>query len=218
VSSPLRVVREPDVSVDPAALAAMGPEDFGALIIASLGKETAPEIWDVLTDPAVLPRTRKTLGSLHASVLTQLAAANDVLDEIRAEGMQIGEEGKLRYFAAKNEQAEWRRRAAHWRRMVESRMALVKSRTPRGPRQQPQPYGPGGTKNARKHTRAALETLARAIAEHERAVTSGEGDESDDEKLWDCLESVTAITGDGEELPLTEWLEYLDELREDEDS
>jgi hypothetical protein len=196
----------------------MSPEDFAALIEASLGKDTPPEVWDALTDPAVIPRTRKTLGSLHASVLTQLASRNDQLDEIRAEGFQLGEEGRQRYFAAQDEQAEWRRRAAHWRRLVETRIALVKSRTPRGPRQQPAPYGPGSTQAARKHNRAALEQLGRAITEHKRIVTSGDGDESDDDTLWECLETVTVIAATGDEVPLGEWLEHLDDLREDDPS
>jgi hypothetical protein len=93
-------------------------------------------------------------------------------------------------------------------------MAFAKARIPHDP-QPASPFGAGFSKNARKHNRASLEKLAAAVAEHRRKVTGGDGDEGDDDALWAHLESVTAITRTGEELPLAEWLEYLDDARED---
>jgi hypothetical protein len=199
---------QPRRQADPAALVAMSADDFRELVEDSVGPHADPALWDTLTDPAVISRTRRCLGGIHQDLQAQLALRNTELEEIRVR------EGPRRFFALKAEEAEWRGRLVGYRRMVERRIAFVNSRIERKPQV---PFGPGGTKNARKHNRAALETLTRAVLEHKRAVTSGDGDESDDEKLWACLARVTAIAADGEELPLAEWLEYLDDLRENDD-
>lgn len=202
--------------ISPAALKAMGPEEFAALVSDSISPDTDPNVWDALTGPLVIGRTRKCLGSLKADVQAQLSFHNAELERLRGGGCGIGDqEGEQRYRAAKSERADWRRRAVGFRLLVDKRIALVKSRMAAGPAQPPSPYGPGFTKAARAHNRAALEKLALAVAEHQRQVTSGDSDGSADEGLWQHLIDVTAITGDGEELPLGEWLEYLANLRED---
>lgn len=198
------------------ALDQLSQEDFENLVSTSLGREVDPEVWDALTEPLVIHRTKNYLTGLRADVQNQVAAANAQLEEIRAECMSRGGEGRREFSEAKAAQADWRQRTAHFRRLVERRVAFVKARlaaqNPKGPAS-----APGTGKVARKHNRAALETLARAVLAHRDRVLSGEGDEGDDEALWALLTSVTAITGSGEELPLTRWLRYLDDLREDED-
>ena len=152
----------------------------------------------------MIARTRQCLGSLHADVQNQIAIANTELDEAA---------DRDEYRRLKAGQADWRRRTIGFRRMIEKRIGLVRSRIPAPAPQSP--FGAGFTKTARKHNRAALEHLARAVAEHRRRVLSGDGSEDDDETLWQCLTTVTAISRDGEALPLAEWLQYLDELQED---
>jgi hypothetical protein len=200
-------------NVPAAALKALDPEDFSSLVLASLGPETDPAVWDALTDPLVITRTKQCLGSIHADLQTQLARANTELDEIRADCLGRGDTGKQEYFDARAAQSDWRHRTAGFRRLVERRMAFVKSRAASMIVVQPK-NPPGYSQRARKHTRASLELLARAIAEHQRRVTSGDGDEDDDETLWRTLTEVTAIVASGQEMPLTEWLEYLDDTRE----
>lgn len=198
------------------ALKALDQEDFEALILASMGRDAGgPAVWDALTDPLVIHRTKNFLIALRADVQNQLAAANSEIDEIRADCMERGEDGKQEFFRAKAQQAEWRQRTAGFKRLVERRVALVKSRL--AAQNPPQPRSaPGAGKPARKHNRAALEAVARAILEHRLRVISGEGGEDDDETLWAHLTSVTAINGLGDELPLTDWLEYLEDQREDD--
>lgn len=211
-------MRGPGVpSVPAAALDAMSQEDFEALVSTSLGRDAAPGVWDALTAPLVIHRTKNYLTGLRADVQNQVAAANAQLEEIRADCMKRGGEGKQEFFGARSAQADWRHRTAHFRRLVERRVAFVKAQlaaqNPKGPAS-----APGTGKVARKHNRAALETLARAVLAHRSRVESGDGDEGDDETLWAHLTSVTAITGSGEELPLNRWLGYLDDLREDDDA
>ena len=80
------------------------------------------------------------------------------------------------------------------------------------------PYGPGGTKPARKHNRQALEDLARAVALHQSRVISGEGGErTTTTRCGPALRTITAVNAGGEELPLEDWLDYLDEVREDDE-
>jgi hypothetical protein len=189
------------------ALAAMTPDDFTAVVSGAIPRGTPPAVWDALTDPAVIDRTRECLTALRTDVQQQLGVANAQIDEARAEAIANGEEGKGALYAEKNAQAEWRRRAKGFMRLVDQRMALVKSRTPRTL------HSPPGAKHARSHNSGALEKLARAVALHRDRVLSGEGSEDDDENLWDYLTTVTAIAG-GEELPLEKWLELIDE-RED---
>jgi len=209
-------MRGPGAANAPAALAAMAQEDFEALVAASLGRDADPQVWEALTDPAVIHRTKNYLAAVRVDVQNQLTQANADLEEIRADCLRRGEEGRQEFFAARSAQAEWRQRTAFFRRLVERRLAMVKGQLHA---QAPKhiPSAPGAGKKARKHNRAALETLARAILAHRHRVESGEGDEDDDEVLWAHLTSVTAITGSGEELPLTRWLRYLDDLREDDD-
>jgi hypothetical protein len=142
-------------------------------------------------------------------VQAQLALKNANLNAVRAEGQARGEEGRQAYFAAVNEAADWRRRTQGFQRLIQRRLALVKSRMPRGPAQPPSPYGSGLSMRARLHYRDALAELTRAVAEHQRKVLNGDGTEDDDEVLWRHLSEVTAIDGNGNELPLTEWLQYL---------
>lgn len=195
--------------------ASLTPDEFSELIRANLGQEADPALWDALTEPAVISRTKTCLTSIVTDLVIQLQQANAELEEFQGECFARGEEGKAEFFAFKAEQGEWRRRIAGYRRLVEKRLAFVKARIPRSA-QPESPFGAGFTKNARKHNRAALEKLASAVAEHRRKVTSGDGDESDDEALWGCLESITAIARTGEEMPLGEWLEYLDDQRDED--
>jgi hypothetical protein len=193
------------------ALAALDADDFSTLVRASLGKDASPALWDALTDPLVIGRARDTLGSLHADVQNQLNLANEDLQQARAAGHAAGEAGKETYFAARAEQGEWRRRAIFFRRLVEQRLAFVKARTPR-PEQRP-----AGARAARLQYQDALERLARAVASHRDKVLSGEGGEGDDDTLWDFLDDITVTTVKGGEMPLAKWLDFLDEVRENDE-
>lgn len=191
------------------ALAAMPPDDFEAVVRASLGKDAERAVWDALTDPTVIARTRDALGGIHADVQNQITLANADVQRAKDEGYARGEEGKQAYIAARAAQADWRRKAIYFRRLVEQRLAFVKSRTVRP---EPQPFGSHGT---RKVNQDALEKLARAVAAHRDKVLSGEGGEDDDDALWDCLDTITAASARGGEMPLAKWLDWLDEARED---
>jgi hypothetical protein len=197
-------------------LSSLTPDEFADLIRSNLGREADPALWDDLTVPAVISQTRTCLGAIVTDLVLQLQQDNAVTNEFHNECMARGAEGKAEFFAFKAERAEWRRRQAGYRRLVESRLAFVKARIQR-PAHTVSPHGAGFTKTARKHNRAALEKLAAAVVEHRHRVTSGEGGVDDDEALWAHLGSVTAINAAGEELPLGEWMEYLEERREDGD-
>jgi hypothetical protein len=195
----------------------MDSGDFEAVVRDSLGPGAPAVVWDALTSPEVINRTRAVLAGLRADVQNQTALANADLRQVKADGLRRGEEGKQELFDARAEQAEWRKRALGFQRLVEKRLALVKSRMPRSPQRGHMPDGPGGTKPARKHNRQALEDLARAVALHQGRVISGEGGEDDDDTLWACLRTITAVNAGGEILPLIDWLDYLDEVREDDE-
>lgn len=200
-----------------AALAAMDSDDFEAVVRDMLGPGAPPAAWEALTAPEVINRTRAVLTGLRTDVQNQTALANADLQQVKADGLRRGEAGKQELFDARAEQAEWRKRALGFQRLVEKRLALVKSRTPHSPQRGNMPFGPGGTKPARKHNRQALEDLTRAVALHQGRVISGEGGEDDDDTLWACLRTITAVNAGGEELPLEDWLDYLDEVREDDE-
>jgi hypothetical protein len=198
----------------------MTPESFAAIVSKSLGDDADPELWDALTDPAVISRTKNVLGSLDRDILTQIARANAELDEERDRCWALGDAGRREFARVKAAQSDWRRRTHGFRRLVLHRKEFVAQRAAAlhaiyAAAHPPSPPGTG--RASRKQNRAALEKLARAVAEHRRRVLSGEGGEEDDEALWEHLASVTAIAGTGEEMPLTEWLEYLDGLREGDD-
>jgi hypothetical protein len=192
-------------------IANLGPDDFDTLVRASLGRDADRAVWDALTDPAVINRTKLALAAIHTDVQNQLNLANTDLATAKAGGYALGEDGKQAYLAVKADQGDWRRRAIGFRRIVEQRVAFVKSRIPQ---QAPQPPGAHAT---RKRNQDALEKLARAVTAHRDKVLSGEGGEGDDDTLWDCLDSITAVTMRGGEMPLAKWLDWLDEVREDDE-
>ncbi len=209
----MNTIPKPDPA---AALAALPSDEFGELIRANLGREADPALWDALTHPSLRSRTKDCLSGIITDLLNQQQIAKAELEETEADCLTRGPEGRAEYLAAKAGQADWRRRLIGYRRMVEARLSFVKDRTSRAA--QPQsPYGRGLSNAARKHNRDALEKLARAVAEHRHRVMSGDGDESDDERLWACLEDITAMNRLGDETPLGEWLEHLDDLREDDE-
>jgi hypothetical protein len=207
-------VNMPPPAYPAGTLATMLADAFQDYVEEAIPPETDPDVWDALTSPRVIHRTRNALGSLQQKLLIQVQQANAELEQVRLEGFQRGPDGKQDYFAVQAEQADWRRRIAGYRRLVDRRMGFVKGRIPRPPA----PAQGEISKKVRKHNQAALETLARAVARHRERVLSGSGDEGDDEKLWEHLTTVTAITVGREELPLTEWLEHLDDLRENDDA
>jgi len=207
-------VNTPPPAYPAQTLAAMPPDAFQDYVEQAIPPQTDPDVWDALTSPLVIHRTRNALGSLQQKLLIQVQQANAELEQVRLDGLQRGPEGKQDYLDAQAEQADWRRRIAGYRRLVDRRMGFVKGRIPRPPA----PAQGEISKKVRKHNQAALETLARAVARHRERVLSGSGDESDDETLWEHLTTVTAITVGRDELPLAEWLEYLDDLRENDDA
>lgn len=193
--------------VTPSKLLALSPEDFEKVVTRALPYRANPGVWDALTHLSVISRTRTCLGSLSTSVQAQLSEKNAELEQVRAEGQASGPEGKKAYFAAVNAQAEWRRRTLVFQRSVHNRLALVKSRTPKGPTQ-PQSPDSGAGKRARAHNRNALAGLARAIAGHRREVRAGDRDVAD-KVLWRHLAAVTVIDQAGDEVSVADWLEDL---------
>jgi hypothetical protein len=189
----------------------MNPDDFTEVVKDAIPKSALPGVWDALTDPEVIDRTRECLTAIRVDVQAQLAVANTTAESARARAIENGDEagGREALHRARNDRADWRRRAMRYLRLVDQRAALVKSRAPRCTQ------SPPGTKSARAHNSGSLEKLARAVALHRSRVLSGEGSEDDDENLWECLTAVTAIAG-GEELPLEKWLELIDEREDDE--
>lgn len=199
------------MSVPAAALAAMGQEDFERLVRGSVRGDTDPAIWEALTAPEVILRTKACLSATSSDVQNQIAMSNADLQQKQVEGFRLGPEGKQAYFEAVGEKAAWRKRALSYRRQVDRRLAFVKSRMPSN-----KPTGPTGSASMRKHNQEALEKLARAVAAHRDRVLSGEGSEDDDEKLWGCLEDVTAVSVRGGEMPLGEWVDWLDGIRDED--
>lgn len=190
-----------------AALNSLDPETFNQFVIDSLPIGTDAAKWEALTDPRVIARTKASLTGLLSDVIGQLAEAN---------ARRQAAHGRRGFIELEADEADWRRRAIGFRRMVERRLNFVKGRLAVIHAEQPK-SAPGAGKQGRRQVRRALETLARAVVEHRQRVMSGEGDEGDDERLWDHLTTVTTVNRLGEELTLAEWLEYLDDVRDEED-
>jgi hypothetical protein len=110
------------------SLAALDAESLGDLIRASLGPEADSGLWDALTDPTVISRTKAILDALDADLLSQVQQANSDLDEARARCLALGYAGRQEFADAKAGQADWRRRTAGFRRLVLRRKAFVKER------------------------------------------------------------------------------------------
>ena len=104
----------PPPALPPSALASMDAADFEAFVSAAISRSTAPAVWDALAAPEVNARTRLVLAAMHTDVQNQLNLANANLQKANDEGFARGD-GRQAYFAARTEQAEWRRKAAGFR-------------------------------------------------------------------------------------------------------
>ena len=83
------------------SLAALDAESLGDLIRASLGPEADSGLWDALTDPTVISRTKAILDALDADLLSQVQQANSDLDETRARCLALGYAGRQEFADAK---------------------------------------------------------------------------------------------------------------------
>jgi hypothetical protein len=211
----VRFVAE-DLSDRIAGLAAMNPEPFATLVRDSVGPDADPGLWDALLSPSLISRTRAALSGVDGDLLAQMAQKNSDLDEIRARCLALGRAGYQEFAEARAEQAEWRGRVQGYRRLVLRRMAQAKTAAQAAHADRAQPaMAPGFTKSARRHNNRALEELARAVITHKLAVAGGDGDEGDDDALWEALTSVTVVTATWGEVTLADWIDRLDDLREE---
>lgn len=196
-----------------ALLTAMGDEAFTRFVSDHLGTDDNSEaVWASLTGPAVIQRTETVLASMVSDMSGQFALRNQMLRDLKDECRERGDAGKADYRVAKREDGEWRRRALGFRLLVDRRRRAVT--------QQIMTLGLHGeasmtNRKGLRHRRNldALYELARAVAEHKRAVSDPDGDEPEDEDLWDLLDSITVVTGHGE-VPLGEWVSLAEAARE----
>jgi hypothetical protein len=160
------------------ALAALNADRFAALIRASIGPEAEPGLWEALTEPQVIARTRAVLSALFTDTQNQIAS------------VRVSAEAGLANPMTGAEQADWRRRVTHFRRLIQRRISYVRERAAQHHAQQVT-ASPGTGKKARQHNRAALEELARAVLHHREVVSSGTGGPEDDEALRGHLTTIT---------------------------
>ncbi len=186
------------------ALRSLAPDEFEQLLLSVLGPEVNPAIWDTLTEASVIARTKECLTGIIADLNNQFNQAKTDLEIYHDKCHQMpGPEGKKAWFDALRVDNEWRNRTIGFRRLVDRRLSLVKSRaamTTTTSREQVQ------------HSQfEALEKVARAISAHQDEVLSDV--EGADEGLWSVLKTVTVLTSAGAELPLESWLLDLDARR-----
>jgi hypothetical protein len=153
------------------------------------------EAWLAFTAADVIHRTRAVLSGWDRDVLAQLAQANTHRDEERARCLALGDEGRVQFAAYEAEQADWRRRAHGYRRLVLARLAQVKRAVAMytaEDRAAHPPAPPGAGRAARRQNMATLGALARRVL----SLPGGE----------DLLAGLTVNVA-GAEIPLDEWAE-----------
>lgn len=183
-----------------AALAALPDDEFHDFVESMIPPQRDESIWETLTDPALIHRTRAVLSGIHRDVEDQLSLHN-------AKALADGVKGTQAFRASLASRAEWRRKAIGFRRLVQQRLAFVKSRIPREV-----PQAPGAASMKARYANA-LETLARAVTRHRDAVLGNTDDDATDDELWAALDTITLPAGPYGSQPLTEWLDFLDERR-----
>lgn len=172
-----------------AALLALPDEDYIEVVSENLHESAKTHAaWEVLGDPELLHRTDAALQAMFQRVNRALTHKREENDAVRLECLKRGRGGQVQWLEAKREYDAWRKRAVHFKYLVEQRRALCKTLI----KQNNVAVAEVSQAQQNYHNRNSLRLLATAVRRHQGALAA-DGDRilQEDRELWDLLDAIT---------------------------
>ncbi|MFF8910615.1 hypothetical protein [Streptomyces olivaceoviridis] len=180
--------------MDAPDLSALDDEQYEDLAIAQAHPRSRdPEVWNLLTSPEHIERTRTILANVHARTAAALRRRKTEREEFQQECHARGEAGKKEWFESRPEYEKWRRGAAGFHQMVQSAISELGKAQRNHNRK-------ALTQRSSQEAREALRKLSIAVQRHQaRHAKTGSIAEQQDYELWQMLDRLTVPCGPDQE-------------------
>lgn len=180
--------------MDAPNLSALDDEQYEELVIAQAHPRSRdPEIWDQLTSPEHIERTRAVLTDAHQRTAGALRRRKAEREAFQQACHARGLEGKKEWFETRPEYEKWRRGAAGFHQMVQSAISDL-GKVQRNHNRKAM------TQRAGQDAREALRKLSIAVQRHQaQHAKTGSIAEQQDYELWQMLDRLTVPCGPGQE-------------------
>ncbi|MFK0288332.1 hypothetical protein ACIQVL_48850 [Streptomyces sp. NPDC090499] len=149
-------------------------------------------VWELLTGPEHLPRTRELLARIHQRTANSMRRKKAEREEFHQQCHARGIEGKAEWFATLPEYEAWRRRAAYFHQTAQAALSEL------GKIQRSQ--NRAVTSQSSQQARETLRKLAIAVQRHQALhAKAGSIAGQEDYELWQLLDRLTVPCGPGQE-------------------
>ncbi|MFD9004427.1 hypothetical protein ACFV0T_26300 [Streptomyces sp. NPDC059582] len=179
--------------MDAPDLSSLNDDEYTEIITGNINpKMRDAAIWELLTSPDHLERTRELLGRVNQRTASTLRRRKADREAFHQECHRRGPEGKREWFETRPDYEEWRRRAAYFHQTVLAAISeltkLAKDRNREDNRQN------------RNDSRETLRKLAVAVHRHQaQHAKAGEIAGQEDYELWQLLDRLTVPCGPDQE-------------------
>ena len=179
--------------MDAPDLSSLDDEQYAELVTGNINPRTRDAaVWEALTSPDYLERTRATLTSVNHRAASAMRRRKTEREAFHQECLRRGEAGKQEWFNTRPEYEEWRRKAAFFHQTVLTAISELTKLTRDRNR----------ASNRRNHdeSRETLRKLAAAVNRHQAMhAKSGQIAGQEDYGLWQLLDRLTVPCGPNQE-------------------
>lgn len=151
-----------------------------------------PDVWEAITSPENIERTRTVLAHIHQRTATTLGRKKSERDAFEQECRARGEAGKAEWFESRPAYEDSRRKTAAFHQKVQQAMSEV------GKIQKS--HNRAGSHQVSNAARVTLRKLAVAVQRHQAMhAKSGTIAGQEDYELWQLLDRLTVPYGPNQE-------------------
>ena len=180
--------------MDAPDLNTLNDRDYEQLAVAHAHpKRRDPGIWEQLTNPHNVDRTRTALTNVHQRTAATLRRRKTERDAFQQECHARGDSGKKEWFATRPDYERWRRNTAGFHQMIQQAISEVG-------KLQRQHNHKTTTQQGTQAAREALRKLAVQVQRHQAAhARTGTIATQEDYELWQLLDQLTVPCGPAQE-------------------
>ena len=179
--------------MDAPDLSTLVDEQYTELVTGNVNPRTRDtELWELLTSPDHIERTRQTLTGVNHRTASLLRRRKTEREAFQQDCWQRGAEGKKDWFETRSEYEDWKRRAAHFHQSVLSAISELTKLTKDRNR----------ASNSRNYdeSRETLRKLSIAVQRHQALhAKAGSIAGQEDYELWQLLDRLTVPCGPTQE-------------------
>jgi hypothetical protein len=179
--------------VDAPDLSVLDDQQYEDVAISQIHPPTRnPEVWNLLTSPEYIDRTRAVLANVHQRTAATLRRRKTERDQFQQDCHARGAAGKKDWFETRPDYEKWRRSAASFHQKVQATISDI------GKIQRVQ--NRDANQLNRDNSRETLRKLAVAVHRHQaRHAKSGTIAGQEDYELWQLLDRLTVPCGPQQE-------------------